>query len=109
MNSFNAVLFKEVIKKSETRVVDGISYRRFYNPTIDFISESTKNYGSFYYTGGSSTPVWHCIDQVLVSKNLVDNIIDFKYLKSIKKRSLLKAVKPNNEISDHLPLFVEIN
>ncbi len=108
MNAFNAVLFKDVIRKSETRKVDGITYRRFYNPTIDFISEHTKNYGSFYYSSGSSTPVWHCIDQVLLSKALVDNIVSLSYLRNIGKKTLINKVKPNEVISDHLPLLVEI-
>ncbi len=108
MNAFNAVLFKEVIQKSETRTVDGISYRRFYNPTINFISEDTKNYGSFYYTEGSRSPVWHCIDQVLVSKALVDSIESMRYLKAIGAKSLIKSVRPDDQISDHLPLLVKI-
>lgn len=108
MNAFNAVLFKDVIRKSETRRVDGITYRRFYNPILNFISENTKNYGSFYHSGGSSTPVWHCIDQVLLSKGLVDNIVSLRYLKTIGNTSLIKNIKPNEEISDHLPLLVGI-
>ncbi|MBR3839186.1 MAG: endonuclease/exonuclease/phosphatase family protein [Clostridia bacterium] len=108
MNSFNAVLFKDVILKSETRTVDKIQYRRFYNPIIHFVSENTKNYGSFYHTNGSSTPVWHCIDQVLVSKPLVNSIVNLRYLKRINGTSLLKNIRPDATISDHLPLFVEI-
>ena len=108
MNAFNAVLFKEVIQKSETRTVDGVTYRRFYNPTINFVLEDTKNYGSFYYTNGSNSPVWHCLDQVLLSRALVDNIVSMSYLKRIGNKSLIKNVKPNKEISDHLPLLVNI-
>lgn len=109
MNAFNAVLFKEIIKKGETNTVDGVKYRRFYNPTINYISESNRNYGSFYYSGGSSSPIWHCLDQVLVSKALADNVRNLIYLKTIAGSSLLKSVRPNADISDHLPLFVELN
>ena len=109
MNAFNAVLFKDIIRKGETKTIDGVVYRRFYNPTINFISESNKNYGSFYYTGGSASPIWHCLDQVLVSKPLVDNIRNLVYLKTIAGTSLLKNVQPNEDISDHLPLLVEFN
>lgn len=109
MNAFNAVLFKDVIQKSETRTLDRIRYRRFYNPTVHFISESTKNYGSFYFTSGSSTPVWHCLDQVLVSKELCDSIISMNYLKVINKKSLIKNTKPDETISDHLPLLVTLS
>ena len=109
MNAFNAVLFKDVIRKSETRTVDGITYRRFYNPVLNYISEHTKTYGSFYHSSGSSTPVWHCIDQVLLSKALIDNIASLSYLKNIGSKSLLNKVKPNEAISDHLPLLVELS
>lgn len=108
MDAFHAVLFKDVIKKSETRTVNGQSYRRFYNPIIHFLSEDTKMYGSFYYSNDSSTPVWHCLDQILVSKSLVESISNVKYLKNIKNINLINKVRPNAKISDHLPLFAEI-
>lgn len=108
MNAFNAVLFKEIILKSETRTVDGETYRRFYNPILHYISEKTKMYGSHYYNQGSATPIWHCIDQVLVGKKLVNAIDDVKYLKKINDKSLIKSIRPNTEISDHLPLLVSI-
>ena len=107
--AFHAVLFKDVILKSETRTLDGVSYRRFYNPILQFISEDTKQYGSYYYSGGSSTPIWHCLDQVLVSKALVNQINNLKYLKSIKGKRLISQIRPKREISDHLPLVVNIS
>lgn len=107
--AFHAVLFKDVILKSETRTLDGVSYRRFYNPILQYLSEDTKLYGSYYYSSGSSTPIWHCLDQVLVSKNLVNKVSGLKYLKSVKGRSLISKIRPNREISDHLPLYVNIS
>lgn len=94
MNSFHAVLFKEVIKSGETRTIDGVKYRRLYNPILHFLSEDTKNYGSFYDSRGGRTPTWHCLDQILVSKALVDNIETLKYLKHIKSNSLLARYAP---------------
>lgn len=108
MNAFHAVLYKDVIKQSETRTVAGRKYRRFYNPILNFISEETKLYGSFYYNQDPATSVWHCYDQILVSKQLVDSICRFEYLKAIGKTSLMSSVRPNKKISDHLPLLVEI-
>lgn len=108
MSAFNSVLFKDEILKSETRTVDGISYRRFYNPILHFISEDTKMYGSYYYSEGSCTPIWHCLDQVLVSKALANNVAKMEYLKSIEGKPLISKVKPNVTISDHLPLVVTI-
>jgi len=68
-------------------------------------------YGSHYYDGNTKhwTPYWHCLDQVLVRKNLVDLIREVKYLKRIGEKSLLNgSEKPNGEISDHLPLLVTL-
>lgn len=109
MNAFNAVLFKEIIRKSETRKIDKISYRRFYNPILNFISENTQNYGSFYLTNGASTPIWHCLDQILLSKSLIDKLDNMRYIKQIGSTSLIKTIQPDKTISDHLPLFAKIN
>lgn len=108
MNAFHAVLFKDVIKAAETRTIDGIQYRRLYNPILHFLSEDTKNYGSYYNTQGSSTSTWHCLDQILVSKALADAIKSLEYLRSIGNSSLIAQQKPKKEISDHLPLFIQI-
>ena len=108
MNAFHAVLFKDVIKNAETRTVDGVKYRRLYNPILHFLSEDTKNYGSFYDTRGSSSPTWHCLDQILVSKALVDAIALLKYLREINGTSLISRKMPRKEISDHLPLVVQM-
>lgn len=109
MNAFHAVLFKDLIRKSETRTVDGVAYRRLYNPILHFLSEDTKNYGSFYYSIGSGTPIWHCLDQVLVSRPLIDSIVSLRYVRMIGEISLIKATCPNKDISDHLPLFVQFS
>lgn len=108
MNAFHAVPFKEVIRRSETRRIDGVSYRRLYNPVIHFLSEDEQNYGSFYYSQGSKTPVWHCLDHVLLGKSLIDAVYSLRYIKKIGKISLLKQVKPDPSISDHLPLFAQL-
>ncbi len=108
MNAFHAVPFKEVIRKSESRTVDGVSYRRLYNPVIHFLSEDGQNYGSFYYPQGSKTPVWHCLDQILLSKALIDTVHSLRYIKKIDEVSLIKKFKPNSDISDHLPLLAEL-
>lgn len=108
-NMFNAVPFKEEIKRQE--IIDFLSkkYRRFYNPMVHYISEDTKQYGSIRYTGGSSTVVWYSFDQVIVRYPLVDNIDNITYCKSIGNIELLsKFGIPKETISDHLPLIVKL-
>lgn len=65
-------------------------------------------YGSFYYTKEYNSPYWYCLDQVLVSKDLVNSINHVEYLKKINTRGLLKNAIPDKKISDHLPLSVKL-
>ena len=65
-------------------------------------------YGSFYYSSGMQSLYWYCYDQVIVRKSLMDKVIAIKYCKSIGKKSLIKDIKPDEDISDHLPLIVTI-
>lgn len=106
---FNAVPFKDVIKKREIIEFQHKKYRRFYNPMVHYISEDTKQYGSIYHPGGSCTVVWYTFDQVIVRNQLVDNINNISYCKSIGNTELIsKYGIPKSNISDHLPLIVEL-
>ena len=109
MNAFDAVLFRSVINRAETHKVNGVVRHRLYNPILHFISEDTENYGSFYYDNGAFSPIWHCLDQVLLSKSLSSRITDLEYLKYIGTVSLMNSARPKAKISDHLPLFVKIS
>lgn len=104
--AFNAVLFKKIIDKSEMTNPNSSKRKRFYNPILHYISEDTEMYGSFYYDNDYVTPYWHCLDQFLVRKSLINNVTDMKYLRKINSRGLLGEIVPNKEISDHLPLVV---
>mgnify|MGYP005758340247 FL=1 len=106
--SFNAVLFKSIIKKSEFTNPISLPRKRFYNPILHYISEDTEMYGSFYYENDHMTSYWYCLDQVLVRKNLVDMIKHVEYLKKIGSTNLLKNNVPDKSISDHLPLLIKL-
>lgn len=106
--AFNAVLFKKIIEKNELTNPKTLKRKRFYNPILHYISETNEMYGSFYYDSEHMTPYWHCLDQVLVRKSLANTINHVEYLKKINKKDLLKNTIPNEKISDHLPLFVNI-
>lgn len=105
-DTFNAVLFKELILRSEYVTIEGKRYRRFYNPMVNFISEDQMNYGSLYYNSGMNSIYWYCFDQIIVRKPLVNLLASIKYCKKINKRNLLNKFVPNKKISDHLPLLV---
>lgn len=105
--TFNAVLFRKLIEKSETCVFQGVRYTRLYNPVLDYISEATETYGSYYFTSKPGI-IWYSLDQALVSKSLARKIQDFQYLKTIGNTKLLTATCPDSKISDHLPLLIRV-
>lgn len=107
-DAFNATLFKDVILANEHRTWQGNSYRLMYNPILNWLSESPRNYGSFYYSDGPLTSYWHCLDQVIVTKGLIDRIESLQYLRSIGEASLIADIAPSKSISDHLPLLVSV-
>lgn len=106
--SFNAVLFKNIIDRNEYTDHHVDKKKRFYNPILQYISEDTGMYGSYYDTSDSSTSYWYCLDQILVRKKLVNSIRDVTYLKKINSEQLMGEVGPRNSISDHLPLVVRL-
>lgn len=107
-DAFNAVLYKELIMKQEIVTYQNQQYRRFYNPILHYLSESTQTYGSFYYSSSIIALYWNSFDQILVRKDLAEKIKSFEYIRSIKGKKLLNDIKPNSTISDHLPLIVNI-
>ena len=107
-DSFNAVLFKDLIMKTEFVTFNSKKYRRFYNPMLNYISEDDSLYGSFYYSSGIKTLYWYFYDQVIVRKALANRIHNISIIKAIKNKRLVNEIMPNKEISDHLPLIVEL-
>ena len=109
-DAFNAMLFKGIVKKRSSSTWRGKSYPFMYNPTVHWLSEDTETYGSHYYSSGDGTnPIWNCYDQALVSPALVDGVRNYSYLKKIGDMDLIARWRPRREISDHLPLLVEID
>jgi hypothetical protein len=106
--AFNAVLFKSIIDNNELTNPRTLKKKRFYNPILHYISENTDMYGSFYYDGDFMTPYWYCLDQVLVRRSLVNSVNRVEYLKKTETKDLLKNSIPNKDISDHLPLLVNL-
>lgn len=102
----NAVMFKELIRENEEVEYQSVMRKRFYNPMLRAFSESTKDYGSYYYSSRIDSLYWHLFDQVIVRKSLMDDLKSVQYCKRINQLSLINSIMPNKEISDHLPLIV---
>lgn len=109
-NSYNAVLFRDVIERSESCMYAEKRFKRLYNPILHFISEERKTYGSFYFLdSGKPGPIWNCLDQALVSKALAGKVTNLSYPRTVGGKSLMKRVKPDSTVSDHLPLVVTMS
>ncbi len=107
---FNAVLFLDLINRHETVTFNHKKYRRFYNPMLNYISETEKHYGSYYYHNKNRPIYWHCLDQIIVRKPLADKILNVEYCRKIDKKPLVtKNGIVNERYSDHLPLIAELN
>lgn len=108
VDALNAIPFKEVLRVHGKRTWHGRDFKYLYNPVLNWLSESTTMYGSYYRATADAEPYWHCLDQVLVSPSLMDSISQFAYLRSIGGEDLVEKRRPKKKISDHLPLFVTI-
>ena len=107
-SAMNAVLFKQLIDNQEYVRHQEKQYRRFYNPTLHYLSETTQTYGSIYNSTGNAQIYWNSFDQIMVRKELTDALKEVFYLTSINGKSLIKRIKPDDSISDHLPLLAVI-
>lgn len=108
--TFDAVLYKKEILNQESIKFNEKIHKRFYNPLLNYISESNEMYGSFRYISDINDIIWYCYDQVIVRKPLVERLGNVKYIKKIDKTELLSSKGViKGSISDHLPLIVEVN
>ncbi len=107
-DSFNALLFKDLIMKTEYVNFNKTRYKRFYNPMLNCISEDDSTYGSLYYNVGLKTLYWYFYDQIIVRKSLANKINRISICKTIKNKRLIKEISPNKDISDHLPIIAEL-
>ena len=98
-----------------SRVVQGRSYKFFYNPMWNFFGDFSPNSpGTHYYQSSEHISYfWNMFDQVLLRPELLDSFShqDLKILDSVGELSLLdKNGIPSPKIaSDHLPVFFRLN
>lgn len=106
LDSLNSTFFKEVAKRLKFRDSYGSSYPVMYNPTLEFLSESNSNQGSYYWGSGDCTYYWHSLDQIVVDWQLADCVTDCRYPRQIGDTKLIVNSQPCSRYSDHLPLLV---
>lgn len=108
---FNVKFFKSTIRDGTKKMHDDQNQDIFYCPMLQVYKDSrspTSAKGTYYYAG--SDLEWLCYDQVLMKKPLAD-IFDEKKLKILDNLSGVPLVdnnRPIRDISDHLPIYFEI-
>lgn len=113
-NSFNATVDRKIALRGK-RVVQGRSYKFFYNPMWNmFGDEKNGPIGTFFYERAEhKTYFWNILDQVIIRPGVIDNF-NFESLEIIDtlgETSLLDSNGYPNKIkySDHLPIKFSIN
>lgn len=109
--AFHAMMTKQLAEKGE-RVVQGKSYRFFYNPMWRFFGDGDDTpMGTYYWQ--ASNPInhfWNMYDQVLLRPELMHALRDLQILTSDGETSLLtQAGLPDKAMgSDHLPIYFQL-
>lgn len=105
--SFFATPFRSVISNCPVRVIRGLERSLMYNPVLQSLTPDCESFGSHWWDGKDAL-FWRCYDQVIVSKSLMNDVLEVKYIKEIGGERLVKTAGPLERISDHLPLFVNL-
>lgn len=111
----HAVMDRRIALRN-SRSVRSERYRFFYNPMWTLLGDRADHpTGSYYYDSGSHVNYfWHIFDQVLLRPELLAGFTperDIQILKSINGTQLVrgKDERPDPEISDHLPILVNLD
>lgn len=108
---FHAVMTKNIARQKK-RIISAVKRLYFYNPMWKFYGDyDNRPSGTYFYK--KADPVchfWHIFDQVLIRPSLVECFVDVYILASDGNRDLINYQNiPRVEISDHLPIYMELN
>jgi endonuclease/exonuclease/phosphatase (EEP) superfamily protein YafD len=103
----------KVVATRGTRTVLGEDRRFFYNPMWSFLGDMSGGPpGTFFFrASGPIAYFWHMFDQVLLRPEMAEGLgrDDILIVTSAGARTLLnQRGRPDETISDHLPLFVKL-
>jgi hypothetical protein len=97
------------------RMLQGRSYRFFYNPMWIMLGDRDgEPRGTYYYDSGSYINYyWNIFDQIMVRPELLEMLIperDVRILSHINGTSLVRKSdgRPDSRISDHLPVLLNL-
>ena len=109
-NCMHAIPFADEVAKYHTRIVQGRSFKKFYNPTWKLFGNSEPPYTTYRYDDSSNADnyYWYALDQVMVRPLLIDAFDEYalKIITHAGNHCLTKNGRPDKDnYSDHLPLF----
>ncbi|ADQ15727.1 endonuclease/exonuclease/phosphatase family protein [Halanaerobium hydrogeniformans] len=101
------------IAKTYERTVKGRKHSMFYNPMWNFFGDSDNLPGTYFYNNSKEINYfWNIFDQVIIRPNLIENF-DEENIMIVNKIGNINLLglsnRPDQNISDHLPLFFSIN
>lgn len=108
---FHAVMDKSIARE-QSRVVNGKTYRYFYNPMWNGLGDDSQGPpGTYYYRGGVISHFWNTFDQVLISPDLLSYYDDGQkhVITRIGDRLLFENHRITKWHSDHLPVMISLN
>ncbi|MCI9545944.1 MAG: endonuclease/exonuclease/phosphatase [Lachnospiraceae bacterium] len=110
-NGFHGLPTLDVGDKS-TRKVNGVAYRKFYNPMWSLMGDFSYPPGTYYKNQAKlHSPMWYMHDQVILSKDILRlfNKDSLQIITSCSGADFMdKNRHPNKKISDHFPIMCEI-
>lgn len=100
------------VDDSSTRSVNGIEYKKFYNPMWNLMGDFSYPPGTYYLNQSKlKSPMWYMLDQIIMSKELLPDFKreSLKIITTCRISDLAdRAGHPNKKISDHFPIICEI-
>lgn len=111
-DGFHAMMDKKIAQKPH-RVAMGTKYSFFYNPMWSRLGDTSAGpVGTYYYSKGGAinNRYWHLFDQILLRPDLLDffDDKDLEVISNINGVSLIQRNKIDKNISDHLPIMLNL-
>ncbi len=112
--SFHAIVDRNLLSTRASRTVIGEEKRFFYNPMWQVYSQKDRPYGTYYHDKGGDplNYYWNVFDQVIMRPDMLPFFRDDSLrliIDSKEERLLDHTRKPNEKISDHLPIMFDLD
>lgn len=104
----------KIVARRKHRKIQKQKYKMLYNPMWNLFGDNEGVPGTYYYQSpGQKSYYWNIFDQVIIRPELI-NFFENDSLKIITKTEKISLIKkrnkrPNEKISDHLPIFFTIS